>query len=131
MAPAALAYPPAPPAAPSPGIGQPVLDISPSGGSAPPWPNPLGGGSPLEPRDAKAGAAKQSPVGGGAAAPSTGLVFKAEPPPMTVEDESDYDVVEVLYGTDRLAGEQKASDAGHLLLQFLPPLLVAGLAVCL
>src|SRR5205823_2081466 len=88
-------------------------------------------GRPLEPHDAKAPPAGHSPVGGGAAAPTAALAFKAEPPPKTIEDESDYDVVEVLYGTDRLAGEQKASDAGHLLLQFLPPLLVAGLAVCL
>lgn len=57
------------------------------------------------------------------------MAFKAETPAKTVEDESNCDVVEVLYGTDRLAGAQKASDVGHLLLQFLPTLLVAGLGV--
>jgi esterase/lipase superfamily enzyme len=98
-------------------------------GTAPPSTAVLGGGSPIKPSEAKAGAVERVILGGGAAPPSPPVAFQPEPPPATVEDESAYDVVEVLYGTDRLAGAQKASDAGHLLLQFLPTLLVAGLAV--
>jgi len=70
-------------------------------------------------------------VGGGTAQPSSPLAFQPESPPRAIEEEAEFDVVEVLYGTDRLAGEQKASDFGHLLLQFLPTLAVAVLAVCL
>jgi esterase/lipase superfamily enzyme len=117
---------------PSPGVALPVVGNSPSGGAAPPYSTPLGGGSPIEPRNTKAGSAERAVIGGGSPKPSPPPVaFKPETSSPVVEDPSEFDTVEVLYGTDRLAGEQKASDVGHLLLQFLPTLAVAILGVCL
>lgn len=54
-----------------------------------------------------------------------------EPPSVPIREGNDYDVVEILYGTDREAGQQLSSAPTHLLLQFLPTVIVGLIAGCL
>jgi esterase/lipase superfamily enzyme len=68
---------------------------------------------------------------GGAAPPPRITAPKLEPPPVPVTDGSEYDIVEVLYGTDRQAGEQLSSSSSHLLLQFMPTVVIGLIAGCL
>lgn len=146
-------FPSAPPSDEiAPGRSLPVKEHSPAGGSSPPLDSsafarleirargadssdPSGGSAP--PVGAAPPVAAAPPVG---AAPSVDAVpplppvaklAKAEPPSASSDDESQFDVVEVMYGTDRQAAEQKASDFGHLLLQCLPTLVIGLLAACL
>lgn len=54
-----------------------------------------------------------------------------EPPSVPIGEANDFDVVEILYGTDRQAGEQLSSAPTHLLLQFLPTVIVGLIAACM
>ena len=133
--------PTAPPPAAAPVVGNPLRQVTqepripstpPLGVIAPTSPAPFTSTDTSVPRAPQSSTTAETFLAepaGGAASPAVVSSPKLEPRPVPSSDENEFDVVEILYGTDRESAEQKASQWHDLLLQFVSTVTVGLFAV--